>query len=184
MNHPDLSKMQALVRSDNGRMSPLRERPQHSERSRARDLTQERSLRHDSQQHTIASDFKSSKTVPKASKSQGRCGPGYEPMRHKRPSENEGGRPNAVQQVQMIEDLRQQKEAIQRAFSEEKTKNFSLADRTKFQESKLAQLEREVIDLRAVNVRLHDSEAATTREVEQLRDRNALLTSEGDHMRK
>lgn len=45
-------------------------------------------------------------------------------------------------------------------------------------------LEREVTELRAVNVRLSDSDAAANREVAHLRERNEVLLNENDHMRK
>ena len=77
-----------------------------------------------------------------------------------------------------------QKEAIQRAFSEEKHRNIDLADQQRCQQNRISDLEREVIDLRAVNVRLHDSEVAANRELELLRERNGLMLSEAESMRK
>ena len=40
------------------------------------------------------------------------------------------------------------------------------------------------MELKANNVRLQDNEIAANKELEQLRDRNALLTSEAEAMRK
>ena len=71
----------------------------------------------------MASDAKSSKSVPRTGQIVGKSnikgsksGPinGYEPMRHTRPAET---RPNAVEQVRQIEEIRQEKEFLQRAFS-------------------------------------------------------------------
>ena len=64
---------------------------------------------------------------------------------------------NVVQETRLIEQERQEKEALQRAFSEEKHRNLNLVDRTRTQETRLEQLEREVGDLRAHNMRLRDS---------------------------
>ena len=86
---------------------------------------------------SLTSDMKSTKSNPRQHSSQpartvikgsksATVGTVYEPMRHKRP--DMGDRPNAVEQVRQIEDLRTQKDAIQRAFSEEKHRNINLAD--------------------------------------------------------
>ena len=84
----------------------------------------------------------------------------------------------------MIEDLRMEKSAIQRAFSDERQRNMSLEDRTQVLDSRLVALEREINELRAVNVRLSDSDAAANREVTHLRERNEVLLNENEHMRK
>ena len=52
----------------------------------------------------------------------------YEPMRHKRPSVE---RPCAVEQVRLVEEIRLQKDHVQRAFSDEKMRNMELIDRQK-----------------------------------------------------
>ena len=44
--------------------------------------------------------------------------------------------------------------------------------------------ERELIDLKAANVRMHDAEVVMSRELEQLRERNAALLNEADAMRR
>ena len=71
-----------------------------------------------------------------------------------------------------------------RAFSEEKHKNLDYHQQTKFQDSRMVQLEREVIELKAENVRLHDSDIAANREVESLRERNTILMNDQESMRK
>lgn len=91
---------------------------------------------------------------------------------------------NVVQETRLIEQERQEKEALQRAFSEEKHRNLNLVDRTRTQETRLEQLEREVGDLRAHNMRLRDSEGAATRELESMRERNSALLSEAEQMRR
>ena len=92
-------------------------------------------------------DGRSSKSLPRSSAAmQTKCqGSGlltaaeYEPMRHKRPS-NEG-LSHAVEQVRQIEEARKQNEAIQRAFSDEKMRNLELLDRQKAQDLHIASLE-------------------------------------------
>jgi len=73
---------------------------------------------------------------------------------------------------------------MQRAFSDERNRNMSLEDRSKVQDSRLSALEREVIELRAVNTRLHDSEVAASRELTHLKERNNTLFVENEQMRK
>ena len=89
INKSDLSKMQALVRSDRERHSPLREKN--------RNVVRETEQPH-SQEHTMLSDVKSTKSVPRPAFTNSKSATGYEPMRHKRPS-NDTGLPGAVEQV-------------------------------------------------------------------------------------
>ena len=91
---------------------------------------------------------------------------------------------NVVQETRLIEQERNEKAALQRAFSEEKNRNLNLMDRTRNQESRLEQLEREVNELRSHNMRLRDSEGVATRELESMRERNSALLSEAEQMRR
>lgn len=77
----------------------------------------------------MTSDVKSSKsmisnTVNKASYKGAKTD--YEPMRHKRPSDE---RPSAVEKVAMIENIRLEREQLHRALSDEKQRNLSLEEK-------------------------------------------------------
>lgn len=95
---------------------------------------------------------------------------GYEPMRHQRPLSNEGI--NSIEQVRLIEEIRLQKDAIQRAYSDEKMRNIELHDRNKAQSLQITALEAQIAELRSDNVRANDSEIVANRELDQLRERN------------
>ena len=70
------------------------------------------------------------------------------------------------------------------AYSTEKNKaNFLESKNDEAQYRMMAQ-ERELIDLRAVNVRLMDSEAQINQELEKFRERNITLMSENEIQRR
>ena len=171
-NKSDISKMSALVarsEKEGGRMSPLREKA-HARQQPAW-ATREETTQQEPRDHSVASDVRSSKSMPKPQTRK----PGYEPMRmnkrqsHQVQDQMHSKVMNVVQETRLIEQERNEKAALQRAFSEEKNRNLNLMDRTRNQESRLEQLEREVNELRSHNMRLRDSEGVATRELESMR---------------
>ena len=71
-----MNKMSALVRSEkNGRMSPLREKPKNP--NMARKIEPQAPMIEERAEHSLLSDVKSTKSMPKSQTRK----PGYEPMR-------------------------------------------------------------------------------------------------------
>ena len=72
----------------------------------------------------------------------------------------------------------------EQAFSSEKMKSMHLENKNDEAQFKIVQKEREIIDLRAANVRLSDSETHMAKELELVRNRNIQLMSESENMRR
>ena len=72
----------------------------------------------------------------------------------------------------------------EQAFSSEKMKSRHLENKNDEAQFKIVQKEREIIDLRAANVRLSDSETHMAKELELVRNRNIQLMSESENMRR
>ena len=70
------------------------------------------------------------------------------------------------------------------AYSTEKNKAAFLETKNDEAQYKLMLQERELIDLRAANVRLMDSESSIQQELEKFRERNITLMSENETQRR
>ena len=69
-------------------------------------------------------------------------------------------------------------------YSTEKNKAAFLETKNGEAQYRIMHQERELIDLRATNVRLSDSEAQVNKELENFRERNITLMSENENMRR
>ena len=77
---------------------------------------------------------------------------------------------------------REQKEALQRALSEEAERNKGLVDQKRSQEERIMHYEKDISDLKTYNARLQSSETVLKHELELLQGRNATIQAENDQM--
>ena len=89
----------------------------------------------------------------------------------------------AVERVRQLELIRDEKDAISRAFSEEKIRCYELMDQQRCADERIKELEIDVTNLKVANMRLIESERIVMGEMAQVKDRNAALMSENESMR-
>ena len=123
MSKEDLSRVHALVKATRGSLTPLREKPTPKQAA-AQPKEQSQSVQKSARSARSNRASERSLRKMKASRSGGQLG--FEPMKQlQRPITDALG---AVERVRQLEIARDEKDAISRAFSEEKVRCFELMD--------------------------------------------------------